>query len=203
MALSPSFRRHVKLFILTALVTSLFYLGLSLYCGIFTIPYLSPVALVIGNSLSPFTPLINPAIAYANLKQWLHPAGNAYLATRKRRQYVASLIYRFIASFMLIFAISIKVSWFMKSLYGLEDEEGMCVGPCWKLWTELVLLVVVVFAVIMGWDLDGGLYVRFMDRQVEKLKQIDAEKAAEEILAAGGDQEKTVGIDKSAHMDKV
>ena len=71
------------------------------------------------------------------------------------------------------------------------------------MWTELVLLVVVVFAVIMGWDLDGGLYVRFMDRQIEKLKQKDAEKAVKEILAAGGDQEKAVGMDKSAHMDKV
>lgn len=71
------------------------------------------------------------------------------------------------------------------------------------MWTELVLLVVVVLAVIMGWDLDGGLYVRFMDRQIEKLKQKDAEKAVEEILAAGGDQEKAMGMDKSAHMDKV
>ena len=30
-------------------------------------------------------------------------------------------------------------------------------------WTEPVLVVLVVFAVIVGWDLDGGLYGRFMD----------------------------------------
>ena len=63
-------------------------------------------------------------------------------------------------------------------------------GPCWKLWTELALLVIVCFVVAMGWELDGGLLWRFMDRAVEKLQQRDAERAAKERLAAGGDMEK-------------
>jgi hypothetical protein len=204
MALSPSFRRTVKAAILTVLVVSLFDLGLLLYFGVFTIPYLSPVVLAIGNSLSPFTPLFDPAMAYVCLKQWLHRAANGYRATLRRRRYVAGLISQSIGSLMLIFSISLKFTWVMESVYGWKVEEGvgMCIGPCWKLWTELVLLVMVVFAVIMGWDLDGGLYDRFMDRQIEKLKQHDAEKAAKEILAAGADTEKAADVDKSADMEK-
>jgi hypothetical protein len=201
MALSSSFRRNVKAVILAMLVIGLFHLGLLLYCEIFTVPYLSPVVLAIGNSLSPFTPLVNPAIAYVNLKQWLHPAANAYRATLRRRRYVAGLICQFIGSLMLIFSISLKFPWVMERVYGVK-VEGMCVGPCWKLWTELVLLVMVVIAAIMRWDLDGGLYGRWMDRQIEKLKQKDAERAAEERLAAGGDMEKAADMDKSADMDK-
>jgi len=89
----------------------------------------------------------------------------------------------------------------MKRVYGLDVEEGMCVGPCWKLWTELVVLVMVVFAVIMGWELDGGLYGKFMDSQLEKLKQKDAKKAAEGLMATGRDVEKAADTDKSADMD--
>jgi len=78
----------------------------------------------------------------------------------------------------------------------------MCVGPCWKLWTELVLLVMVAFAVMMGWELDGGLYGRLMDRQVEKLKQGGAKKTAEGVLAAGGDTEKAAGADMVKNVDQ-
>jgi hypothetical protein len=77
----------------------------------------------------------------------------------------------------------------MERMYGLRADEGMCVGPCWKLWTELMLVAFVIFAVVMGWDLDGGIYWRFMDRQVEKLKQEDAEKAAKETAPV---EDKTV-----------
>lgn len=103
---------------------------------------------------------------------------------------------------MLVSGTSLKFSWVAKKVFGLKVEKGMCVGPCWKLGTELVLLVMVIFAVIMGWELDGGLYGRFMDRQVEKLKQKDAMKAAKEILAAGGDMEKAADMDTSVDMDK-
>jgi hypothetical protein len=101
------------------------------------------------------------------------------------------------SSLSLVCSISLKFSWVMRKVYGLKIEDGICVGPCWKLWTELVLLVMVVFAVIMGWELDGGLYSRFMDRQVEKLKQNDVKKATKEIVAAGGDIEKAADMDKS------
>lgn len=77
----------------------------------------------------------------------------------------------------------------MERMYGLRVDEGMCVGPCWKMWTELMLVAFVIFAVVMGWDLDGGIYWRFMDRQVEKLKQQDAEKAAKETAPV---EDKTV-----------
>ncbi len=188
MAFSPSFRRNGKLIILVLLGMSLLELGIFLYSDVITVPYLSPVVVAAGNSLTPFTPLIDPALVYVNLTQWLHPAWSAYRATLKRRQYIWSVIGQSIGSFMAVYCIALKFPWVLENIYGLK-MEGVCVGPCWKLWTELVLLVVVVFAVLMGWELDGGLYERFLVRQVEKLKQKDAEKAAKGMLAADGDME--------------
>jgi hypothetical protein len=177
MAFSPLFRLNVKAIILSLLVMSLLYLGIFLYLDVITIPYLSPVAVAVGDSLSPFTPLIDPLFAYINLKQWLHPAATTYRAAAKGSRYRAIVLAQSIGSFMTVFCISIKFSWVMQILYGLKSE-GMCVGPCWKLWMEFVLAAMVVFAVIMGRDLDGGLYGRYIDRQVLKMKQADAEKAS-------------------------
>jgi hypothetical protein len=173
MALSAKFYKTVKIVILTLLAQSVLYLGIWLYLGLITIPYLSPIAVYIGDCLSPLTPLFDPTMAYVNLKQWLHPASKAYRKTMKRRQYIA-----------------LRFSWVWDKILGLKVADGMCVGPCWKLWTELALLVIVCFVVAMGWELDGGLLWRFMDRAVEKLQQRDAERAAKERLAAGGDMEK-------------
>ncbi len=189
MALSHSLRRDAKLFILTILGISLLELGIFLYFGEITLPYLSPVVVVIGDHLAPFTTLIDPALVYVNLTQWFHPASNAYRATLKGRKYVAGLICQCMGSLMTVYCVLLKFPWVLEKVYGLKVGEGMCVGPCWKLWTELVLLVGVGFAVLVGWELDGGLYRRFMDRQVEKLKRKDAEKAAKGMLAAGGDLE--------------
>jgi hypothetical protein len=189
MAFSPSFRQKVKMALLTLLGAGLLYLGVFIYFGLVTIPYVSPVVLVVGNTLSPFTPLITPALAYCNIKLWLHPAMNAYRATLKGRRYATSLIPQYISVVMLVFYTLVKFFWVMERMYGLRADEGMCVGPCWKLWTELMLVAFVIFAVVMGWDLDGGIYWRFMDRQVEKLKQQDAEKAAKETAPV---EDKTV-----------
>ena len=91
---------------------------------------------------------------------------------------------------MIVYLIALRFSWVWDKLFGLEVGDGICVGPCWKLWTELALLATVCFVVAMGWELDGGLLWRSMDRAVEKLQQRDAERAAKQRLAAGRDMEK-------------
>jgi hypothetical protein len=191
MALSAKFYKTVKIVILTLLAQSVLYLGIWLYLGLITIPYLSPIAVYIGDCLSPLTPLFDPTMAYVNLKQWLHPASKAYRKTLKgRRQYIASLTPLYVSSLAIVYLIALRFSWVWDKILGLKVADGMCVGPCWKLWTELALLVTVCFVVAMGWELDGGLLWRFMDRAVEKLQQRAAERAAKERLAAGGDMEK-------------
>lgn len=89
------------------------------------------------------------------------------------------------ASFAMAFSVSLKLSWVMENLYGLRVGEGMCVGPCWKLWAELGLLGAVVVAKVVGLDLDGGMYGRYLDRQLVKLKEKDAEKAAKQMVRDG------------------
>ena len=191
MALSAKFYKTVKIVILTLLAQSVLYLGIWLYLGLITIPYLSPIAVYIGDCLSPLTPLFDPTLAYMNLKQWLHPASKAYRKTLKgRRQYIASLWPLYFSSLVIVYLIALRFSWVWDKLFGLEVGDGICVGPCWKLWTELALLVTVCFVVAMGWELDGGLLWRSMDRAVEKLQQRDAERAAKQRLAAGRDMEK-------------
>ena len=192
MAFSPLFRRAAKTVLLCWLLMVVMNLAILLYFDVITIPYLSPLVVVVGDSLSPFTPLIDPLFVYTNLKHWLHPAARAYRATQKGRRYAAMVISLCFSNVMLVFCVSTKFSWVMQLIFGFESEE-MCVGPCWKLWTELLLIAVVVFAVAMGWDLDGGLYGRFIDRQILKAKQMEAEKAEKEMLAAGGDNEKALG----------
>jgi hypothetical protein len=109
MAFSPSFRQKVKMALLTLLGAGLLYLGVFIYFGLVTIPYVSPVVLVVGNTLSPFTPLITPALAYCNIKLWLHPAMNAYRATLKGRRYATSLIPQYISVVMFSFLYSAEV----------------------------------------------------------------------------------------------
>ncbi|KAH8821339.1 hypothetical protein F5884DRAFT_83784 [Xylogone sp. PMI_703] len=180
MAFSPGLRQKLKAIILALIFMCLFDLAIFIYYDTITIPYLSPAVHALGNALYPFTPIITPVIVYFNLKQWRHPGWKAFRATLTRRQYISTIIPQYVAGFMIIFCISLKVPWVVEKLYGLEIDDGMCVGPCWKSWTELGLLVFVFIAVFMHWDLDGGAYDRFLDRQIEKLKQKDAEKAMEE-----------------------
>lgn len=69
----------------------------------------------------------------------------------------------------------------------------MCTGPCWKLWAEWALDAFVLFAGVMGWDLDGGLLGRYLDRQIEAQMKKDAEKAAEDEKLSLGDEESGKG----------
>jgi hypothetical protein len=197
MAFSPLLRRVGKAIILNLLIFSLMYLGIFLYFDVITIPYLSPAVVVIADSLSPFTPLWNPAMAYINLKQWLHPIAIAHRASLKRRHYVLTCLCQSIAAVFTLYSIALNFSWVMETVYGLKSGEGMCVGPCWKVWTQTMLLIIVVFAEIAGWELDGGLYVRFMDRQIQKFKQDEARNATEETFAHGGEDRK-----KAEDMEK-
>ncbi|KIN04975.1 hypothetical protein OIDMADRAFT_50804 [Oidiodendron maius Zn] len=119
---SPSIRQNVKVAILTVLGMGLVNLGVLIYFGVVTIPYVSPIVMAFGNSISPFTPLITPAIAYCNFKQWLHPAGNAYRATLKGGKYAASLIPQYVASVFLISCTLLKFSWIMERIYGLKVD---------------------------------------------------------------------------------
>jgi hypothetical protein len=161
MALSAKFYKTVKIVILTLLAQSVLYLGIWLYLGLITIPYLSPIAVYIGDCLSPLTPLFDPTMAYVNLKQWLHPASKAYRKTMKRRQYIASLMCLSVSSLAIVYLIALRFSWVWDKILGLKVADGMCVGPCWKLWTELALLVIVCFVVAMSWmvGFSGDLWI--------------------------------------------
>lgn len=182
----------MKTIIITVLATSLVNLEVVLYLDVITIPYLTPLAMAIGDSLYPFTPLVDPIFLYINIKQWLHPGKAAYRDATMGRRYGEMIIPQVIGTVMILFCILIKFSGVAQIIYGFEIEE-MCVGPCWKLWAELVLEAMVILAVIIGWDLDGGHYERFIDRQIMQMKQKDMEKAEKERLASGWDNEKALG----------
>jgi hypothetical protein len=187
MALSRSFVKNAKAAVLTLVLLVLLDLGVFIYYDLITIPYVSPAIVALGDSISPFTPLITPAALYLNIKAWLHPAASAYRSRTKRR-YVTALICHCIACLALIHSTMVKLSWFMNMVYGLDDG-GSCVGPCWKLWAELVLVAVVLFACFMGWDLDGGLFGRNLDRQVKEQINKEAERAAQDSKVSLGDEE--------------
>lgn len=89
------------------------------------------------------------------------------------------------ASLAMVFSVGLKLSWVMENIYGLKVGEGMCVGPCWKLWAELGLLGAVVVVKVVGVDLDRGMYGRYLDMQLLKLKEKDAEKAAKKMVGDG------------------
>lgn len=180
MALPRSFKESLLLFIAVFLGMCVINFGILIYFGLFTIPYLSPVVVALGDALSPLTPLIIPVTAYGNIKQWTHPSLRAYRATLRRPAYITGIIGLSCGAFSVVACILLRFSWVVESLYGLETETGMCIGPCWKLWTELGLLAVVILAEIVGLELDGGAYGRYLDRQLENLRKKDAERIAEE-----------------------
>jgi len=92
------------------------------------------------------------------------------------------------ASLAMVFSVSLKLSWVMENIYGLRVGEGMCVGPCWKLWAELGLLGAVVVVKVVGVELDGGMYGRYLDMQLVKLK---------EKMAGDGDVKEVNDIEKA------
>ena len=92
------------------------------------------------------------------------------------------------ASLAMVFSVSLKLSWVMENIYGLRVGEGMCVGPCWKLWAELGLLGAVVVVKVVGVVLDGGMYGRYLDMQLVKLK---------EKMAGDGDVKEVNDIEKA------
>jgi hypothetical protein len=194
MALPRSIVKNAKAAILAVLVVGLLDLGILIYFDLITIPYVSPVIVAFGDSISPFTPLITPASVYLNIKTWLHPATSAY-QSRTRRRYVSGLICYCIANLALLYSTLLKFSWFMDMVYGLNDG-GSCIGPCWKLWAELVLVALVLFACLMGWDLDGGVLRRFLDRHVEEQIKKDVERAGEDSKVSLGDEESAKGTNK-------
>ena len=92
------------------------------------------------------------------------------------------------ASLAMVFSVSLKLSLVMENIYGLRIGEGMCVGPCWKLWAELGLLGAVVVVKVVGVELDGGMYGRYLDMQLVKLK---------EKMAGDGDVKEVNDIEKA------
>jgi hypothetical protein len=185
MAFSPSFWRNAKIVFLCLLVMSLMYLSIFIYFNVITIPYLTPLVITTANTLSPLTPLFNPIIFYFNLTHWFHPPCATYRNTLKRKQYLMGVFCQLMGTLAMVFSVSLKLSWVMENIYGLKVGEGMCVGPCWKLWAELCLLGAVVVVKVVGLELDGGMYGRYLDRQLVKLKEKDEEKAAKKRVGDG------------------
>jgi hypothetical protein len=185
--------------LLTLLIISLMYLAIFIYFDVITIPYLSPLVITTANTLSPLTPLFNPIILYFNLTPLFHPASITYRKTLKRKQYLMGVACQLVANLAIVFSVSSKLSWVMENMYGLKIGEGMCVGPCWKLWAELGLLGAVVVVKVVGLELDGGMYGRFLDRQLLKLKEKDAEKVAKKMLG-NGDIKEFDDVEKCADM---
>jgi hypothetical protein len=185
MPFSPSFWRNAKIVFLMLLGMSLIYLSIFIYFNVITIPYLNPLVITAANTLSPLTPLFNPILFYFNLTNWFHPPCVTYRKTLKRKQYLLGVFCQLMASLAMAFSVSLKLSWVMENIYGLRDGEGMCVGPCWKLWAELGLLGAVVVVKVVGLELDGGMYGRYLDMQLVKLKEKDAEKAAKKMVGDG------------------
>jgi hypothetical protein len=175
---------------------SLMYLLIFIYYDVISIPYLKPLVVTAANTLSPLTPLLNPIIFYFNLTNWFHPACATYRKTLKRKQYLLGVFCQLMASLAMVFSVSLKLSWVMENMYGVRVGEGMCVGPCWKLWAELGLLGAVVVAKVVGVELDGGMYGRYLDRQLVKLKEKDEEKAAKK-MGAGGDIKEVNDVEKA------
>jgi hypothetical protein len=172
------------------------YLSIFIYFDVITIPYLTPLVITAANTLSPMTPLFNPIIFYLNLTNWFHPACATYRKTLKRKQYLLGVFCQLMASLAMVFSVGLKLSWVMEYTYGLRVGEGMCVGPCWKLWAELSLLGAVVVVKVVGLELDGGMYGRYLDRQLVKLKEKDAEEAAKKMVG-GGDIKEINDIEKA------
>ena len=101
------------------------------------------------------------------------------------------------ASLGIVFSVSLNFSWVMEYMYGLRVGEGMCTGPCWKLWAELGLLGAVVVIKVVGVELDGGMYGRYLDRQLLKLKEKDEEKAPKKSV---GNVKEVNDVEKAGYI---
>jgi len=184
MAFSLAYLKPKKATVFLFIGLFVFYFITYLYLGIFTIPYLTPAAIFIGNAVAPLSPAIMPISVYINLTQWNHRIN------KFRVVWWCSLMW----SVALAVNFTSRYGFALINLYRQRqgaEIEMVCFGrTCTKELEEFGLLLFVILAVGMRWQLDGGMLNKLWDKRAEEMQRKAEEKVAKANGISTGDIEK-------------
>ncbi|KIN08825.1 hypothetical protein OIDMADRAFT_16768 [Oidiodendron maius Zn] len=176
----PSFRRYAKVFFLFLCWAVAFHGGIFTYLEELDNTYVTSILTFCASWIRSYDFILHPLLVYVSLQIWRVIWSRTYREFISRLMFILILVVMSLTSFPVAWGV---IKWFYCALDKLYETRagrtGICLGECWKVWTELALFAAVFISAAFGWDLDGGYYRQAVDKAIEKRKQEkEAEKAA-------------------------
>ena len=176
----PSFRRYAKVFFLFLCWAVTIHGGIFTYLEELHNTYATSILTFCASWISSYAFILYPLLVYVNLQIWRVFWSRTYREYVSRPVFIVVRVAASLTSFSVAWDVIKRFYCALDKLYEIRaGRTGICLGECWKVWTELALFAAVFISAAFGWDLDGGYYRKSVYKALEKRKQEkETEKAA-------------------------